>query len=546
MNVARILVVALAFSLVLAGVVPGTATAEVRGYPVVDVFAPENRLVPGEETDLELTLENDGVVTRSSTENLELEEIVKTARGVVVTVTSADAPVTVETAPRAIGTLPEGTSDPLPFRVVVDEDARPGTYDVEVKVEYTYVETVLEEGDVAGEFRQYEDAATQTFEVPVVVEERARFEVVDTESNVAVGTSGTVRLTVENVGAAVADDTRLTVRSDNSEVTFGTGDPTATDYVRSWEPGENRTFTFRTNVAADAVVRNYALSGVVEYEGPEGQSRTSEPLFFGLTPLGESTFAVEAVAADLRVGEEGEIIGEVINVGATPVRNATLVVEPYGETITFVETRVALGNLAPGEAAPFRFDADVSDLAEDGDRQFSFVVVHRDADGSELRSDPLDVRVTVDGERDIFDVQSGEVRLGPGEEGPLTLTIRNDYDETLTDISAKLFVDAPLSTTDDEAFISELAPGENTTVTFGVGVAPGAIEKDYPASVDFQYDDADGDTKVSESYRVPVGVASSDRSAGDGPLTSVPGSAVVLAGLAATLGAGVYLYRRFR
>jgi hypothetical protein len=118
------------------------------------------------------------------------------------------------------------------------------------------------------------------------------------------------------------------------------------------------------------------------------------------------------------------------------------------------------------------------------------------------------------------------------------MTIENTANEPLTDISAKLFADSPISADDDEAFVSELGPGETTTITFSISAEGGALDKTYPLSLDFQYEEPDGDTPVSDTYRVPVEVTTES---GGGGLPLLPIGAAVLVVL---LGVGGYV--RFR
>ena len=63
-----------------------------------------------------------------------------------------------------------------------------------------------------------------------------------------------------------------------------------------------------------------------------------------------------------------------------------------------------------------------------------------------------------------------------------------------------------LTSSDDEAFIDRLESGETETITFAISAGGSALSKSYPVSLDFQYDDADGDTLLSDTYQVPVTV----------------------------------------
>jgi hypothetical protein len=75
-------------------------------------------------------------------------------------------------------------------------------------------------------------------------------------------------------------------------------------------------------------------------------------------------------------------------------------------------------------------------------------------------------------------------------------------------------------------------------VTFELSAAGSALTKDYPLSVDFQYHQPDGDTRLSDTYEVPVEVAEAD--GGGTPLGLVGGAL----GAALALIGGAYWYLR--
>jgi len=124
----------------------------------------------------------------------------------------------------------------------------------------------------------------------------------------------------------------------------------------------------------------------------------------------------------------------------------------------------------------------------------------------------------------------------PGSTVRYDAVVRNTGPEPISNLQAKLFVDSPLSSSDDEAFVTSLDPGEETTVSFEVAVDGGATPKTYAAAVDFRYDDADGDEQLSDTYRLPVEVTTADDS---GALTS-PLGIVALLGVVAVGGALVW------
>jgi len=73
-----------------------------------------------------------------------------------------------------------------------------------------------------------------------------------------------------------------------------------------------------------------------------------------------------------------------------------------------------------------------------------------------------------------------------------------------------VFTDSPLGSDDDEAFVSSLEPGESETLVFDLSADSGATAKSYSFSMDFRYDDERGDTKISETYRIPVQVTENE------------------------------------
>jgi hypothetical protein len=116
--------------------------------------------------------------------------------------------------------------------------------------------------------------------------------------------------------------------------------------------------------------------------------------------------------------------------------------------------------------------------------------------------------------------------------------VPNTGDEPVRDISGKLFADDPVTAVDDEAYVPALAPGESATLSFEVEAGGDAMPKAYPLSVDLQYDDAEGDTEVTDSRQVALTVAEQSSGGGGGglPITLLGG-----VGALALVGAGAYV-----
>lgn len=502
--------------LVVLSVVAPTVAAEseeVIGSPDIDVYAPNNTLDAGERTQLELTVTNGGEVDKNGP--TEFTDRVTTARSTSVEVESGDAPVDVDTGRIPVGSVTtEQPSGPFAVDLTVDEDAEPGTYQLPVTVRYDYTHQVdyteTEQGPTDVSYTDYDREVTK--HVTVRVEDGAQFRIVDVSSEAQVGASGPVRLTLQNTGNEDANDATVSLQSLSGEVTFGDA-PSASRHVGAWAAGENRTVSYRATVAPDAEPEQYALQANVSYEDPSGQPHHSRALSTGVTPDPEQSFELTELRDSLHVGAEGTVSGTVRNDGPRSVDDAVLVLQTNSQNVHPLETEYALGDIDAGGERNFSFSVEVNDGADAGSQQFSYVVRYDDEEGDAHESGTLNSRVDVGEKRSTFLVEPRNASLEPGASEVVTVEVTNNDEETLRNVEAKAFASSPLSLDDDTAFVSTLEPGETAEMTFRLSASSAALEKPYAISMDFQYDTPDGETKLSESYDVPVTV---DDSGGGG------------------------------
>jgi len=623
----------------------GTAVAAVFGSPDIDATLSDNTVVPGEETTLDVVLVNSGDLESGSAQNPALNSEVTTARGLTVNVNTGGAPISIQTNKQAYGNFPEGKTEPIPFRISVDDDAEPGSYRVPVVLNYEYTSYISET-----EGTRDQESVRETKYVTVKVSDAAAFDVTNVDSNARVGSTGTVAVTVENTGSETARDASVSLGTRNQDLTVGGGanssrfvdnwstgaqrtfryrvsasqnaatepyqfdlsvafddedgvrtratpaavgivpdseveftavggrsdvvvgdsgtyevtfrndgpvavrdatvtiesrsndiafgeSASTTQYVGTWQPGETRTVTVDATASDSADTRPYALAASVNYRDSEGDAGTDEAIPLGLQPDPEQSFELRNVDSTLRAGDDGTLRATLTNTGDRPVENVVLQWESDHSNLSPQETEYAVGDLAAGESKNVSFGVDASDSAEAGPRQFDFVAKYRNGNGDDRESDTLQIRETVDGSADEFEVTARNATVGAGGSATLELEITNTDDERLENIEAKVFADSPMSVGDDEAFVAGLDPGESATIAFGISASGTAMEKTYPLSVDFRYEEPDGDTPVSDSYRVPVSVTT--ESGGGTPLSILAGALFV-----SLLAIGGYL--RFR
>lgn len=506
--------------------------AAISGEPVLSATLQTDAVAPGEDTTLSMTILNNGSVDVSSQDNPSVAQRVTTARGLEIRVDKDDdAPITVHAGTFAVGSLPEGGAAPIEVPVSIDADAGEGEYRVPINVTYRYTSQIDRSG------AEETETVRRDLNVTLTVEEAPRFRVRQVETPLSVGATDTVSVTVENVGSAAANDTRVAISSPNAGLTVG-GAASGTRYVGSWGVGETRTIAVEATAAAGAGPQSYPLEFEATYEDRDGRTKQSETRRFSIQPEPAQAFAVNDVSGSLAVGGEGQLAATITNTGAEPVENAVVVFADEPATITPLETEFPVGDLGPGESADFSFPIQVSADAEAGPRQFSLVARYRTDGDTRVESPTLDVRTAVGPEVPAFAVEAADATVAPGGSGTLNVTVTNNGDEPYAAVSAKLFAESPLSTDDDEAYIDELGPGDSAELTFSIAASSAALQKDYPVSLDFRYDEADGDTKTSETYRRAVTVRETDD--GDGTPWVLVGGVVLLV----VLGAGYYWTRR--
>ena len=561
----------------------GTAVAQqandtVRGDPDIEAFAPETAFVPGEESTLQVNLNNRGDVDAQGADDLESEVVTAhetTARIRTGDETDREVPFDVRTGEQTVGDVTRGVTGPIEFTVVPDADAEAGVYRVPIELEYRNVESA--EVDDGATVRD-EETVTETVYVSVEITDRAQFAVVDVDGVVQAGDNGLVDVTLRNVRNETAREASVAANPIDPDLSFATDAGTTETYVGAWRPGENRTFTYRLAAAGEATARSSTLEFDIDYRDAERANAAARTVRTGVTPLSRQAFSAESVNSTLRVGEDGSFTVEVRNRGPRDVENAVVVFSneapaPDGvgqdtvqtdQNLVPRSTRDTIGDLAVGETATATFDAGLRTDANPGARTVNVAVRYRglgtDAGVSASRnedggvslvstgsagdvvvSDTLDAVVDVAPEADTFSVSPAEnatepAAVTPGSTVQYRAVVRNTGPEAISNVQAKLFVDSPLSSSDDEAFVTSLDPGEERTVTFEVAVEGGATPKTYAAAVDFRYDDADGDEQLSDTYRLPVEVVPADDS---GALSS-PLGIVALLGVVAVGGTLVW------
>jgi len=501
---------------------------QVRGSPVLELFASQRSVPAGAESSVTVDIVNTGEMEIGN----QLDSRVTTARGLTLEVDDGGVPIDVEDGKIPVGDVSTSASPvSVPLDVTVPEDVPDGRYEVEVTTRYRYTFEIIPEFNDHKDRRGIED-----FDLTIVVDDGARFAVLDTDTDAQVGGSGDVTVRLSNVGDETARDAVVSGTTTAPGVSLGQGGGQA--FVGDWAPGENRTVTFDSSVAESFAGGAYALSSTVDYRDPNGVDATAAAARAGVVPLREQSFSLDGVSGTLEVGYSGTISGTLTNEGPLDVENAVLVADSGSNRVSLGESRYALPEVPAGESTNFTFDADVSGSADPGPRQFRFTTEYESGDATLAVEETR--RVEVAPRQPEFDLAVDGATVSAGETTRINATITNRRPETLSSINAGLYADSPLTAVNDEAFVDELEPGESEEIWFEVSAASSASVEEHPIELDFRYEDERGNDRISDITQVPVTVTEAVDDGG----TPVGLIAVAALLVVAAIGGAVWYRRR--
>ncbi|WP_280536840.1 COG1361 S-layer family protein [Halopenitus sp. POP-27] len=493
--------------------VPATGVAqqqsgEVIGQPDISFATASGEMIAGSHHELSIAITNRGKIDKGGP--AQYEERVTTARGMTMEIDDSNVPIDVRTGQITVGNgnLPTGSTETA-VPITVSESAEPGTY--RLPIEYEYQFTRLVDYDPYGvDYSEF--TRERTGSITVEVTEDARFEVVDTNATAQIGDRSDVSMTLRNVGSEPAGDASVAAESRSGALTFESGGTSSTAFVGDWDPGETRTINYTVSLADDAPRRGYTLDLSVNYEDTDGIGTSAPPMTAGISTVDEQSFAFEDVSSTLRVGEDGEIAGTVTNTGPQTADGVVVQYADDSANVLPIEESVAVGSLGPGESASFELPIEVGSEAEAGAKSIGFAVSYRNQNGDRRSYDKLDVTADVAPERDQFDVSIDNATIESGGSRTISVAVTNNLDETASDVEARLFANDPLDTGEtDTGYVQSIEPGETVEVTFELAASGTATPgKTYPISFDFRYDDADGNSQLTDTVRAPVDVVESE------------------------------------
>jgi len=111
-----------------------------------------------------------------------------------------------------------------------------------------------------------------------------------------------------------------------------------------------------------------------------------------------------------------------------------------------------------------------------------------------------------------FEVTQVNGSLYPDKGGMLYVTYKNTGEEPAKDATVRLSASDPFSTTDDQAFLGTLKPGDSATAAFNMAVDKTATPKPYSLDSQILYEDTEGHNQISDSVKIDTQVLPAEKS----------------------------------
>jgi len=323
---------------------------------------------------------------------------------------------------------------------------------------------------------------------------------------------------------------------------------TGAQFVSDIMGGASATATFDVKVADSAEPGTYVLPLEVTYtylaEAEEYgsdllrynyQKKTvTLPLEVRVTP-DLQVEVLDVRTGSLNVGTEGYVYMTLKNVGHDTAQKAVAMVTRSGASpLIPTDGNAYIGTFGPGETVDVKFKVSVANTAEPQSYPLDVAVTYEDYEGKTVTSRPTTIGIPVGG-KIAFEVVSPVSTLYLGQKSILEVEYRNAGAATVYNAQARISAVDPFTSSDDTAFLGDLAPGETATARFEVNVDGAGIAKEYGIDSEIRYRDNLDNSKISDSMKVRVALEQRQSTLFTNPV-------FLIAVLAVIAGAGYYIF----
>jgi len=209
---------------------------------------------------------------------------------------------------------------------------------------------------------------------------------------------------------------------------------------------------------------------------------------------------------NLTAGGEGVLTLRLENTGSLEGTGAVARIRRAGESPVIPEAgTVYIGTFSPGTVHECRFKVRIDETAEAGSYPLYVEVDYRGRSGESLTSRPETTGIPVAG-KITFGVHSGSPLVYRGTRVPVDVTFENTGPAPVYSAQARISAVEPFTGYRDTVKLGDLAPGEQASARFEIGVDKAATLKEYGLTAEVRYRDETDQDRVSDPLTVTVTV----------------------------------------
>jgi hypothetical protein len=287
-----------------------------------------------------------------------------TAVGVNVTLTSGVSAIEVISGAAFIGTVSRGmsTTQPITFQLYIHKDAQPGTYKLDLKLEYQYLSDVdwLNPGGTSPQFDFHWGNRVQQAQISITVVGTYFSAVVTQTEGVRAGAAGIITLDIQNNGASEAYGVTAEIAPGTSISPIGPA-----SFLGDMSGNSSVTTQLKVSVSKEAIAKDSSVGILVKYKDDRDIARQSL-LTIGVMVEAKLDFEVQTVQVDGRLipGSERVITIPIVNAGYYEAKDAVAkinIVNPFATApFSTTDDTAYIGTLQPSESglAKFRIKID--------------------------------------------------------------------------------------------------------------------------------------------------------------------------------------------
>jgi hypothetical protein len=287
-----------------------------------------------------------------------------TAVGVNVTLTSGVSAIEVISGAAFIGTVSRGmsTTQPITFQLYIHKDAQPGTYKLDLKLEYQYLSDVdwLNPGGTSPQFDFHWGNRVQQAQISITVVGTYFSAVVTQTEGVRAGAAGIIMLDIQNNGASEAYGVTAEIAPGTSISPIGPA-----SFLGDMSGNSSVTTQLKVSVSKEAIAKDSSVGILVKYKDDRDIARQSL-LTIGVMVEAKLDFEVQTVQVDGRLipGSERVITIPIVNAGYYEAKDAVAkinIVNPFATApFSTTDDTAYIGTLQPSESglAKFRIKID--------------------------------------------------------------------------------------------------------------------------------------------------------------------------------------------